>query len=132
MLAPSLPRRAGQSHMGRAAYPSPAKRGRVGERSEPGWGAPTRPASLRSAGHPPLRGGIRRPIQPRICDRPPPAGEGLESVAPTQLNLGRMIQAQTVKITVSRYWSIAAFGRTTCISPNAVLYSAAIAIIEPA
>src|SRR5712692_7028798 len=48
MLAPSLPRRAGQSHMGRAAYPSPAKRGRVGERSEPGWGTPTRPARLSS------------------------------------------------------------------------------------
>src|SRR5712691_9728717 len=54
-----------------------------------GVGDPTRPASLRSHSrrfasaflvprtaaegrlcHPPLRGGIRRPIQPRICDRP--------------------------------------------------------------
>src|SRR5712691_11195609 len=66
-LAYPSPVRRGNA-FGRAAYPSPAKRGRVGERSEPGWGIkfarhgvsenPTRPASLRSAGHPPLRGGI--------------------------------------------------------------------------
>src|SRR5712691_3048685 len=60
MGSPSL---AGGNPIGMAvfgpAYPSPAKRGRIGERSEPGWGTklampgdqqepPTRPASLRS------------------------------------------------------------------------------------
>src|SRR5712692_3312211 len=47
---------------------------------------PTRPPPAQGRGRPPS----------------PLRGEGLESVAPAQLNLGRMIQAQTVKITVSR------------------------------
>src|SRR5262249_17317194 len=84
-------------------------RGRVGERSEPGWGQsllrlalsknPTRPASLRSQSrrfasaflaprtaaegrlcHPPLRGGIRKPIQLRICDCPALRGESPKPV----------------------------------------------------
>src|SRR5712692_8307536 len=84
---PSHAKRAGQSHMReqdrnlaafglgpfrqRFVFVHPyaialAKRGRVAERSEAGWGMkfartalgrnPTRPASLRSAGHPPLAG----------------------------------------------------------------------------
>src|SRR5712692_3501176 len=45
------------------------------------------------------------PTRPR-CARPPSPlrGEGLESVAPAQLNLSRMKQAQTVKITVSKLY----------------------------
>src|SRR5262249_21445143 len=44
------------------AYPSPAKRGRVGERSEPGWGLLREPppgSSLRSEPPSPFGGGIR-------------------------------------------------------------------------
>src|SRR5713226_4757627 len=70
----------------RAAYPSPAKRGRVAERSEAGWGikfarhgAPKKPHPTRLAtlGGPPspCRGGITMPIQLRICDCPG-RGEG--------------------------------------------------------
>ena len=42
-----------------------------------------------------------------LADPPPLRGGGMESVAPTQLNLSRIIQVQTVKITVSRYYWLA-------------------------